>query len=100
MPTYLKRLAVPVDPETHELLNEVSDITGISKSKLLSQMLEQYRPMLKVMRSVHRDLKDGNVAQVVGQLDGLTLQAITEVVGERSALQVALKKGRKADVNG
>lgn len=82
MATKYKRLPVPLNDETHELLKDLSAVTGLSQAKLIQGFIEEIRPvlimLLKAAKSAEKDK-----AKMLQGMDTATLQALDRLMHER-----------------
>ena len=66
MPTKKPRIALTVPDEINNTLDRMSDLTGVPKTKLIVEMLEEYTPILEraiiSLEQIHADKE--NAAEI------------------------------------
>lgn len=57
MPSRKPRVALTIPDDLNDLLDNVSDLSGTPKTKLIVEMLEQYSPVLEQVLSAMQQIK-------------------------------------------
>ena len=68
MPSRKPRIALTVPDELNDVLDRVSDLSGTPKTKLISEMLEQYAPVLEqVLEALEKIKSDKENAPAIAK---------------------------------
>lgn len=57
MATKTKRLPLTLDPELGNLIAEIAELRGIKQTRVVTEILEETRPQLEVIRDALKSIK-------------------------------------------
>lgn len=57
--TNSKRIALSVPPELHKIIEELSELQSIPKTKVILSLLEEIQPQLEALRDALKAVKEG-----------------------------------------
>lgn len=64
MTTRSKRLALTLDPELGDLIAEIAELRNIKQTRVVTELLEECRPQLVVVRDALLTLKNNESVQL------------------------------------
>jgi hypothetical protein len=74
MPSKSKRLPLTLDPALGSLIAEIAELRGVKQTKVVTEILEETRPQLEIVRDALRSIKNNEAVS----LD----QVLTKMLGD------------------
>lgn len=73
------RLSITVRPETIAVLDQISEISGLSKTALCGRMLDDSIPVFLALRDVFEAIKAGHSGDAVSALQAMNTDLLRDV---------------------
>jgi hypothetical protein len=80
MPAKSKRLPLTLDPELGKLIEEIADLRGIKQTRVVTEILEESRPQLEVVRDALKAIKNNEAVsldQVLSKMLGNSFENLS-----------------------
>lgn len=75
-----KRTNLTLDPELDALITEISDLRGIPKTRVITEILEESKPQLEVIRDALKTIKNNEAVsldQVLSKMLGNSFENLS-----------------------
>lgn len=75
-----KRTNLTLDPELASLITEISDLRGIPKTRVITEILEESKPQLEVIRDALKTIKNNEAVsldQVLSKMLGNSFENLS-----------------------
>ena len=76
-----KRTNLTLDPELDALITEISDLRGIPKTRVITEILEESKPQLEIIRDALKTIKSNEAVsldQVLSKMLGESFGNLSE----------------------
>lgn len=76
-----KRTNLTLDPELDALITEISDLRGIPKTRVITEILEKSKPQLEIIRDALKTIKNNEAVsldQVLAKMLGNSFENLSE----------------------
>ena len=77
-----KRTNLTLDPELDALITEISDLREIPKTRVITEILEESKPQLEIIRDALKTIKNNEAVsldQVLSKMLGNSVENLSEV---------------------
>ena len=77
-----KRTNLTLDPELDALITEISDLREIPKTRVITEILEESKPQLEIIRDALKTIKNNEAVsldQVLSKMLGNSFENLSEV---------------------
>ena len=77
-----KRTNLTLDPELDALITEISDLREIPKTRVITEILEESKPQLEIIRDALKTIKNNesvSLDQVLSKMLGNSVENLSEV---------------------
>ncbi len=77
-----KRTNLTLDPELDALITEISDLREIPKTRVITEILEESKPQLEIIRDALKTIKNNesvSLDQVLSKMLGNSFENLSEV---------------------
>ncbi len=77
-----KRTNLTLDPELDALITEISDLRKIPKTRVITEILEESKPQLEIIRDALKTIKNNesvSLDQVLSKMLGNSFENLSEV---------------------
>lgn len=77
-----KRTNLTLDPELDALITEISDLREIPKTRVITEILEESKPQLEIIRDALKTIKNNesvSLDQVLSKMLGNSFEHLSEV---------------------
>ena len=77
-----KRTNLTLDPELDALITEISELRGIPKTRVITEILEESKPQLEIIRDALKTIKNNesvSLDQVLSKMLGNSFENLSEV---------------------
>ena len=78
-----KRTNLTLDPELDALITEISDLREIPKTRVITEILEESKPQLEIIRDALKTIKNNEAVsldQVLSKMLGNSFENLSEVL--------------------
>lgn len=78
-----KRTNLTLDPELDALIAEISDLREIPKTRVITEILEESKPQLEIIRDALKTIKNNEAVsldQVLSKMLGNSFENLSEVL--------------------
>ena len=76
-----KRTNLTLDPELDALITEISDLRGIPKTRVITEILEESKPQLEIIRDALKTIKNNEAVsldQVLSKMLGNSFENLSQ----------------------